>query len=244
MKAFSGCCRPTGFGRYGGEVDAAGTANPLEQYFRHNPGRLMDKWLHYFAIYERHFHRFRGQPVSVIEFGVSHGGSAQMWKHYFGPRARITGVDIDARCAGVAEPQIEIVIGDQGDREFLRRLCDRVGPVDIVIDDGGHTMQQQLATFEVLFPSVSSQGVYLCEDLHTSYWPRFGGGYRRAGTFVEFAKGLIDQLNAWHSYDDTSFAVDDHTRSIRSMHFYDSVVVLEKDEVLPPSQETVGTPSW
>jgi hypothetical protein len=72
--------------------------NPLEKYFRRNSKRLIHKWVHYFEIYDRHFSRFRGKNIVVVEFGVSHGGSLQMWRKYFGRRAWIYGVDIDPRC--------------------------------------------------------------------------------------------------------------------------------------------------
>ena len=85
--------------------------NPLREYFDANPGRLIHKWLHYFDIYHRHFASFREQPITLVEFGVFHGGSLQMWKHYFGPRARIVGVDINPDCESLAEEQIEIRIG-------------------------------------------------------------------------------------------------------------------------------------
>jgi len=69
--------------------------NPLEKYFRDN--RLIHKWMHYFDVYHRHFERFRGQPIVLVEFGVSQGGSLQMWRDYFGDQATIYGVDIDER---------------------------------------------------------------------------------------------------------------------------------------------------
>ena len=52
--------------------------NDLEKYFAKNTGRLIHKWKHYFEIYDRHFSRFRGSNVHVVEFGVSHGGSLRM----------------------------------------------------------------------------------------------------------------------------------------------------------------------
>ena len=54
--------------------------NNLEVYFTENIGSLTYKWKHYFEIYVRYFSRFRGTDVHVVEFGVSHGGSLQMWK--------------------------------------------------------------------------------------------------------------------------------------------------------------------
>ena len=137
--------------------------------------------MHYFDIYHRHFQPSRNKPVTIVEFGVSQGGSLQMWKSYFGPQARIVGVDINPQCASLGEPQIEIVIGDQEDRQFLKSLANKVGDIDVLIEDGGHTMTQQIATFEELWPSIVDGGVFLMEDLHTSYWPKYDGGLRREG---------------------------------------------------------------
>lgn len=148
-----------------------GAENPLQEYFRHNSGRLIHKWVHYFDIYHRHFAPYRNRPVTVVEFGVYQGGSLQMWRNYFGPDARIVGVDIDPRCASMSGPGIEVVLGDQEDRAFLSRLREQVGPIDVLIEDGGHTMAQQIATFEQMWPAIRDGGVFLIEDLHTSYWP-------------------------------------------------------------------------
>jgi hypothetical protein len=219
-------------------------ANPLEKYFQNHQGRLIHKWLHYFEVYDRHFSRFRGKPVTILEFGVSHGGSLQMWKHYFGKKAQITGVDIDPRCKNMEEKNIKVYIGDQEDRDFLRRLAKQLGEVDIVIEDGGHTMLQQINTFEEIYPIVKQNGVFLTEDTHTSYWKSYGGGYKKPGTFMEYAKDLTDQLNSWHSENKEKFKVSDFTCSTKSMHFYDSIVVFEKGLVSEPHHEQRGKPSF
>jgi predicted O-methyltransferase YrrM len=179
----------------------------------------------------------------VLEFGVFHGGSLQMWKKYFGRKARIIGVDINPECAKLTERQIEVVIGNQEDRDFLRDLRERIGPIDVVIEDGGHKMTQQINTFEEIWPGVRDGGVFLVEDLHTSYWQSYGGGYKRAGTFVEYAKDLVDQVNAWHSHDEQVLSVDDYTRSIRGMHVYDSIIVFDKGDVTKPKHKRRGTPT-
>ena len=132
----------------------------FEWLFRHHVGRRVDKWQHYFPIYDRHFDRFRGKPVRVLEIGVDHGGSLQIWKRYFGESAHIVGLDIDPRCAEYQEDQIQVRIGNQSDVALLKSL----GSFDIVIDDGSHRLQDQLASFEALWPS--TRGVYLIEDCH------------------------------------------------------------------------------
>src|SRR5688500_4073673 len=143
--------------------------NDLYQYFINNKDRLIHKWIHYFDIYDRHFSRFRNREIVVLEIGVFQGGSLQMWKNYFGKQARIYAIDIDPNCKKFEEENITIFIGSQSDRAFLNQIKKTIPPIDILIDDGGHTMQQQKTTFEELFTHVKDQGIYLVEDLHTSY---------------------------------------------------------------------------
>ncbi|MGA8211456.1 MAG: class I SAM-dependent methyltransferase [Nocardioidaceae bacterium] len=227
---------------------AAATTNPLEEYFRKNDDRLIHKWIHYFDVYHRHFERFRGTKPVVLEFGVSQGGSLQMWRDYFGRGASIHGVDINPKCKSLEQKRTKIFVGDQEDRDFLRSIADEIGPIDIVIEDGGHFFGQQINTFEEIFPRVTDNGVFLIEDLHTSYWPRYGGRLKQPGSFIEYAKDLTDQLNAWHSRE-PGFAVDEITRTVRSMHWYDSIIVFEKGVVTKPRAEKTGTatvkdPGW
>jgi len=225
-------------------MNATADDNPLRRYFESNRGRLIDKWLHYFEVYHRHFQRFRGQRCTVLEIGVFHGGSLQMWREYFGPDARIVGMDKNPRCAQLAAAGHEIVIGDQSDRAFLRRLRSQLGGIDVLIDDGGHGMVQQIVTFEELFPAIHPHGVYLCEDVHTSYWREYGGAFRSPYSFIEYSKLLVDQLNAWHSRDPQSFNVTDFTRSAFSMHYYDSMLVIEKAPREAPTSKRTGVPSF
>ena len=201
--------------------------NDLRAYFESNPGRMIHKWDHYFEIYERHLARYRGRDVVLVEIGVYQGGSLQMWKQYFGRQAQIWGIDVKPICAQFAEEQINIVIGDQGDSAFLESLARQLPRIDVLIDDGGHRMRQQRTTFETLFPRIAEDGIYICEDLHTSYWSDYGGGHLNPHSFVEFSKNLVDRLNAWHSKE-ASLAVSDFTRSVHSLHYYDSMLVIEK----------------
>ena len=219
------------------------TRNPLERYFEAHEGRQIHKWVHYFDIYHRHLEKYRGRPVVIVEFGIQYGGSSQMWREYFGPDAKIYGVDIDPRCKAWEEPGFKVFIGDQSDRSFLRQIAAEVGPIDVIIEDGGHRPEQQIATFEVIYPKIRRGGTFLIEDLHTSYWPDYDGGLGRPGTFMEYAKALTDKLNAWHSRED-GFEPTRFTRTTSSMHFYDSIVVFEKGHVVEPHHEKRGVDDW
>jgi hypothetical protein len=213
--------------------------NDLEKYFRQNDKRLITKWNHYFDVYDRHFSRFRNKEIVILEIGIFQGGSLQMWKSYFGDKAKIYGIDIDPRCKELEEDNIKILIGSQSDPDFLKEVRKQIPPIDILVDDGGHTMIQQKITFDVLFDHVKDDGVYLCEDVHTSYWVTYGGGHKRRGTFIEYSKNFIDYLNAWHSRQ-RSLRVNDFTRSADSIHYYDSIIVIEKKKKGEPFHETTG----
>jgi hypothetical protein len=217
-------------------------SNPLEEYFRNNTGRQIVKWQHYFEIYHRHFAAFRGRSPVVVEIGVLKGGSLQMWHHYFGPGARVVGIDVDPKCLKFEDSGTTILIGDQADRKFLATVRERVPRVDILIDDGGHSMKQQTTTFEELYPHIQPDGIYLCEDMQTSLWPEFGGGYGRPGTFLEYSKTLVDKLYGWHSRD-SALTVGAFTVSAHSLHFYDGVLVVEKRPMEQPRQYMTGEPS-
>jgi len=194
--------------------------------FLHNDKRLINKWKHYFPIYERHFSQFIYTPATLIEIGCGAGGSLQMWKQYFGPHARIVGIDVNPECKRFAEDQIEIYIGPQQDAVFLQSVIDEVGTPDIVIDDGSHIMSHIAASFNFLYPQMLKNGVYLVEDLHTAYWEEYEGGLGKPTTFIEICKNLIDQLNADHSRG--ALAPTEFTQSTMGIHFYDSVVVFER----------------
>jgi cephalosporin hydroxylase len=201
--------------------------NPLEQYFFQNRRKIIHKWMHYFEVYHHYFQKFVGNECVVLEIGVSQGGSLQMWKNYFGKKAKIYGIDVQPECKQFEEEQIEIFIGSQADRDFLRELKSKIPKIDIVIDDGGHTMEQQTITFEELFGHISSNGIYICEDTHTSYWPEYGGGWRKSGTFMEYVKNLTDELNAFNDLENPERATE-FTKTTRAIHFYDGMVVIEK----------------
>jgi hypothetical protein len=167
-----------------------------------------------------------------------------MWKDYFGARAKIFGMDIDPRCKALEEENITILVGSQSDRQFLREVKRQIPPIDILIDDGGHKMNQQIVSYEELFPHVKEDRVYLCEDLHTSYWLYWGGGHKRRGTFVEYSKNFIDCLNAWHS-EQKSLRVNVFTKSVDSITYYDGVIVIEKKKKEhPPYAEQTGNASF
>ena len=210
----------------------------LWQDFLTHKGKIVRKWEHYFPVYERHFAPWRGRSMTFLEIGVAKGGSLEMWRRYFGPLAKVVGIDIDPKCAKHASPGTFIRIGDQSDPKFLQSLIDEFGIPDVVLDDGSHQMDHLRATFDALYPQMPKNAFYMVEDLHTAYWPDFGGGVSAPGSFITMAKGLVDQLNADHARG----AVEPNafTRDTFSISFYDSMAVFEKGQVWRKTAPEMG----
>ncbi len=144
-----------------------------------------------------------------------------MWADYF-PHARITGVDIDPMCKMYSGGRIDVKIGSQTDPAFLSQFTD----YDIIIDDGGHTMTQQKVSFDVLFPLLKPGGIYVIEDLHTSYWPEF---LDAPVTMMDFLSTLPHAVNTEASKHERAKSrppVED--RQIDEIHFYPSMCFIHK----------------
>jgi hypothetical protein len=209
--------------------------NPLLDYFVANGGRSIHKWLHYFEIYHRCFERYRSRSgIKFLEIGVQNGGSTHMWREYFSKDARIIGMDIDPACREMEKDGFEIWIGDQASRDFWTNFKQKHSSLDIILDDGGHTMEQQLVAFQELFPILSDGGIYLCEDTHSSYLSSFQGGLRRQGTFIEAVKNMIDHLHSWYYQSDEEINNNYLTNYLYSIQVFDSIVVFEKRRKTQP----------
>jgi hypothetical protein len=194
------------------------TPNPLEEYFdRHTAGRGLWKWRHYFDVYHRHFQKFVGREVHVVEVGVYSGGSLDMWKAYFGPACRIYGVDIEPACRAYEDDQVQIMIGDQSDPAFWADFRSEVPVVDIVIDDGSHDPDHQIVTLEELLPHIRPGGVYLCEDV-----------LKPGNRFHDYIDGLSRRLHETGTGTFYERQTTDFQRAVQSIHVYPWVTVIEK----------------
>lgn len=159
----------------------------------------------YMKHYSEHFAPHRLQRLRILEIGVQAGESLKMWGDYF-PNSSICGLDIsDTKIpADFDRTRFPVYIGDQLDKDLLAHITTERGPFDIIIDDGGHEMHQQIGSFNFLFEhSLADPGIYVIEDLHTSYWERFGGRnpitqQAKEGdnyTTIEYLQSLVHAVN-------------------------------------------------
>ena len=214
----------------------------LRAYFdSHREGNGIHKWNHYFDMYERHLGKFVNKEINICEIGIYSGGSLEMWRHYFGDRCHVYGVDIEPICKTYENSHVKILIGDQADRRFWKSFRNEVPALDVVIDDGGHTVKQQIVTLEETLPYLKPRGVYVCEDIHGL-----------ANGFAHYVNGLALNLNGAQDFQfhkDQERAISARANSfqsaVRSVSLYPYAVVIERsDAPVPELTATARGTSW
>lgn len=189
---------------------------------------LSIKYDTYFPVYEALLAKYRGQNITLIEVGIFNGGSLFMWREFLGPEARIIGVDLNPDARVWEKHGFEIYIGDQGNEQFWKDSFSKIGPVDVVIDDGGHTNLQQVVTTHHAISNIRDGGLLIVEDVHTNYFREFGNPYKYS--FLNFAFRIVDGINS------RAFALrSSYTRyssKVYSISFFESIVAFHIDSRL------------
>ena len=110
-------------------------------------------------IYEHMFYPMKSSPIRICEIGIAWGGSLDVWSRYFS-RATVFGIDDRSlselrsmmQAEGVKEDflpkqpeteRIKTFVADQSNRDQLQSFINKYGgDFDILLDDGGHTMEE------------------------------------------------------------------------------------------------------
>jgi hypothetical protein len=191
---------------------------------------------HYYTQhYQAHFRKYKFRKIKLLEIGVgghhypNRGGcSLRMWKRYF-PFGRIYSLDIYDKSL-LEERRIKIFKGSQTDEVVLNKMIEQIGEPDIIIDDGSHINEHVIKTFSVLFPKLKDGGIYIIEDVGTSYWPDYGGDSRNLqnpSTIMNFFKSLTDRLNH-QEFVLPNYVPGYFDKHIVSMQFYHNLIFIFK----------------
>jgi hypothetical protein len=198
----------------------------------------------YTRVYAKYFDAIRNDNIRFLEIGISRGASVKLWESYF-VNAELHFIDINPNQIEYHSPAVQYHFADQANIKAMQQIANNIGgQFDIVIDDGGHIMNQQINSFKALFPYMKSQGLYIIEDLHTSYWKEYGGHGRICepkpgpGTCVSFLQGLVDDLNYTAGVttcadfnkipDKLRHTLNEYQKGIDSIHFYQSLCIIIK----------------
>ena len=175
------------------------------------------KWSGYFEIYEELFRPFKNKNITFVEIGVKNGGSLEIWKKYFGKQSRIIGIDINPKCQIFEKDGYEIFIGNQSSPEFWNFFFKKVGKVDIILDDGGHTNIDQITTTINTVSKIKNNGLLVIEDIHTSYSKEYNSSIKYS--FINYTKKLIDEINL----NSNSF----FRKHVYSINFFEKIVAFK-----------------
>lgn len=163
----------------------------------------------YLRHYEEVLSPYKNEPVTIMELGVGAvsnlGKSVFTWREYF-TNASIVGIDKKEISRNVAGERLSIEIGDCGNPDFLSTVAMKYQP-DIIIDDASHKWSHQILSFEYMFPHLKDGGIFIMEDLGTSFepyneMPRYADNYEDAATYFSKLFMLVVGINKKHfSYD-------------------------------------------
>jgi hypothetical protein len=167
------------------------------------------------TVYEPLFAHLRHQPIVLVELGIWEGASLKMWSEYFThPDRVIVGVDNVDRFDAAVWRNTYTYIADQADADLpVAKLLP-----NIIIDDASHISTKTIASFQNWFPHLKPGGLYIVEDIVTSYYYPEDIEHP-CNTAMEFFKRLADQVNRWgeHARDD-----------IASICFHPNMVIIKK----------------
>jgi hypothetical protein len=187
----------------------------------------------YGATYHEVLHRFRYRRIKLLEIGVLGGASLLAWRAFF-PRGKIIGCDIEPK-EQFAVGRILTRVADQSSRSDLQRLCAHDGPFDIIIDDGSHHNAHQIFTFYEMFDKLTDDGIYIIEDIQTSFWPGFFGGtnitdsafqHTCVGEFLELSKYI--NHNEFFSQEGLDERRLTYAKTIKRIAFEHNVIIIQK----------------
>ncbi|MDO8651969.1 MAG: class I SAM-dependent methyltransferase [Undibacterium sp.] len=192
--------------------------------YQHSP-YLSIKHSSYFQVYEELLNTYRNKPITFVEVGVLNGGSLFMWRDYFGSQARIIGIDFNPLAKRWEKEGFEIFIGNQADPLFWKELFAKIGPIDVLLDDGGHTNEQQIITTFACIPMIKDGGMLIVEDVHASYMRQFSNPSKYS--FIEYCKYLVDVINA--RFPKINALTNPLKEMVYSICFFESIVSFKID---------------
>lgn len=188
----------------------------------------------YTPLYEQYLGRWRDEPITLLELGVWKGDSILTWWEYF-QQGIIFGVDRNLReCLITKDERRYLYQCDQANADTLERIARGAGGFDVIIDDASHISSKTIASFGILFPFLRSGGLYVIEDLQTSYDVESYGEdealanpnlslAERPYTAMGFCKRLADEVNT--SFFNPQFALN---YPIESVHFHPNICFIRK----------------
>jgi SAM-dependent methyltransferase len=130
--------------------------NTDKNMFFHNYTRQYDKLLN----------DFKDKPIKYLEIGVLNGESIKAFREVFANSTCVLGIDINGDCKKYenVDNNLFVEIGSATNADFIKTITEKYGTFDIILDDGSHINRDVIKSFELLFPLLNDNGLYIVED--------------------------------------------------------------------------------
>ena len=158
--------------------------------------------------YEKLFFDFRDKPIKYLELGVFKGESIKAMREVFKNAQCIVGIDIDVntKIFENVDKNIFVEVGDATDATFIKKINEKYGPFDIILDDASHRNDHVIASFETLFPLLTDNGIYIVEDTITYKSDNYKN--KNYPDHLEYFFKFTPFLNQWRF--DSTEGIKDH----------------------------------
>jgi hypothetical protein len=192
----------------------------------YSDGKTAVRGHNYVALYDKYFEQYRDKEINILEIGIAGGFSLELWADAFPKAKNIIGADKDASFLSrkFSDPRIQTFYMDQGDINSIRDMVNKGIEFDIIIDDGSHQSRHMIDCFNLLFPLLKWDGIYVAEDTYQSFHPEYSS---YDGNFISFLKEKVDDIN-WSK----NMAKLKNHLDIRSIHFYNEIVFILKGDCI------------
>lgn len=217
------------------ESDKSDQRSLKELYDNYNEAPFFDHWMEYAERYQTHMPDPRdlernGEKIRLLEIGVQSGGSVRVWKQFYGKNLIYTGLDIDSRCkrSESIKEDIYIEIGSQDNASVLKNLCEKYGPFDVIIDDGGHSNHTITTSLVYFFPKdacLRQNALYIVEDTHTVANGVDYGIKDIPSTLFSMVHKYWADREGQTDYDENYV---DFAGKIKEIHLYDSMIFIKR----------------
>ena len=101
---------------------------------------------------------------TALELGVYYGNGLITLREYL-PESELIGIDVSLECYTQQINNCSLYQSSQTDVTRLNEILSKHNPLDLVIDDASHEIDKSIESFNIIFPYVSSNGIYIIEDL-------------------------------------------------------------------------------
>lgn len=167
--------------------------------------------------YESNFSNYRSLPVVLIELGVQYGGSIKLWDLYF-ENCEIYALDTEVQnrafekfCKG--KDNIHYVIGDA----YTNHIANEIPEFDIFIEDGSHSLKDQMSAIKLYLPKLKDSGIFIIEDIQEYNELNILKNYTQS-LYSGYIFEYIDLRIVKYRYDDLMLVIKKENTNVNSIN--------------------------